>query len=123
MTDIKTILIVQSPLQQGLKLIIIILVIVFFLLIVQSPLQQGLKQKSSAYKYRKLMNLIVQSPLQQGLKQKIIEIFSKNNKNLIVQSPLQQGLKPYGRPRLQIKNTSYRTKSITTRIETDVQCA
>ena len=140
----KKTLIVQSPLQQGLKLkknyesnskcrs-----------LIVQSPLQQGLKPPytkvpftlrisyrtksittriETSYNFgstnTSLNSLIVQSPLQQGLKlsrlKNISELFSK----LIVQSPLQQGLKPI----LQHKKTkhfhTYRTKSITTRIET-----
>ena len=37
--------------------------------------------------------LIVQSPLQQGLKQEKKEKYQKKKKKLIVQSPLQQGLK------------------------------
>ena len=39
--------------------------------------------------------------------------------NLIVQSPLQQGLKLFNRKIIFYRQSAYRTKSITTRIETE----
>ena len=62
--------------------------------------------------------LIVQSPLQQGLKQKNKKTKKITKKTLIVQSPLQQGLKPSIFEPSSAAMLSYRTKSITTRIET-----
>ena len=65
-------LIVQSPLQQGLKLSPIeARTNSIVLLIVQSPLQQGLKLNSCIKISFWFVCLIVQSPLQQGLKQKL----------------------------------------------------
>ena len=112
-------------------------------LIVQSPLQQGLKHLQQKKGIRKGCNLIVQSPLQQGLKLKPERIdqfkttslsykvhYNKdwnkfdfeptwNRSLLIVQSPLQQGLKLSESDKPSLKIWSYRTKSITTRIETN----
>ena len=137
-------------------------------LIVQSPLQQGLKHplrmhatkigeaglsykvhynkdwnKTRLEEENKLRSLIVQSPLQQGLKQYYIHqtIGNKNTyrtksittrietvftysllafpHQLIVQSPLQQGLKLFEISTIALVSEAYRTKSITTRIETN----
>ena len=86
-------------------------------LIVQSPLQQGLKLSKRrnigsndvvlSYKvhYNKDWNVSTLLDIAQW-------------KRLIVQSPLQQGLKRPSNTQLNTPANSYRTKSITTRIET-----
>ena len=90
------------------------------MLIVQSPLQQGLKPNGFRYSFfgvvayrtksittrietysrqdwlvRLLPHLIVQSPLQQGLKLMYEKFVLLCEGKLIVQSPLQQGLKRF----------------------------
>ena len=62
-------------------------------LIVQSPLQQGLKPENYEFSWFLLPDLIVQSPLQQGLKHYKKLNITQYEAYLIVQSPLQQGLK------------------------------
>ena len=69
-------------------------------------------------KYCLKAKLIVQSPLQQGLKLLPYSFFRIFFFLLIVQSPLQQGLKPIYSGMVIDFNDAYRTKSITTRIET-----
>ena len=61
--------------------------------------------------------LIVQSPLQQGLKLPTTPT-PRGGLELIVQSPLQQGLKQTTSLLPMFRRFAYRTKSITTRIET-----
>ena len=112
-------LIVQSPLQQGLKRIFLKIKYIPIRLIVQSPLQQGLKQNIL---YEKNLNY---SPYRTKSITTRIETWLRSDgfstiNNLIVQSPLQQGLKLYlNCPNDRIVPT-YRTKSITTRIETSL---